>query len=125
MHRLNSGMSQQLASTTPNQPPLQQPQGAAQYNLNSAESPERLKRSAPQGTGGDRGPSPEPGGPPHQFPSRFQIRMQTQKWIDDCRRQQRYDEEKIPFGDPTFQECVRETSYISLCTLNTETSLLE
>jgi len=93
MQRLIAGMPQQLASTTPNQPTLQQPQGAAQSNPNSAVSPERSKLSAPQGTGGDRGPSPQPGGPPPQAPSRLQRRMQTQEDREFRQMQQRYDEE--------------------------------
>merc|ERR1719510_262654 len=93
MQRLIAGMPQQLASTTSNQPPQQQPQGAAQSNPNSALSPERSKLSAPQGTGGDRGPSPQPGGPPPQAPSRLQRRMQTQEDREFRQMQQRYDEE--------------------------------
>merc|ERR1712141_572624 len=47
MQRLIAGMPQQLASTTPNQPPQQLPQGGATSNPNSALSPERSKLSDP------------------------------------------------------------------------------
>jgi len=87
MQRLIAGMPQQLASTTPNQP--QQAQGGAQNN--NPVSPERSKLSAP--AGGDRGPSPQPGGPPPQAPSRLQRRMQTQEDREFRQMQQRYDEE--------------------------------
>lgn len=84
MQRLIAGMPQQLATTTSKQPPTsQQPQGAV--------SPERSKLSAQQGAG--RGPSPQPGGPPPQAPSRLQRRTQTQEDRDFQQMQRRYDEE--------------------------------
>ena len=94
MQRLIAGMPQQLASSTSNQPPSSQqlPQGGPS-NTNSAVSPERSKLSAPQGAGGGRGPSPQPGGPPPQAPSRLQRRMQTQEDREFQQMQQRYDEE--------------------------------
>merc|ERR1711963_326185 len=84
MQRLIAGMPQQLAATTPNQP---NQQGGAQNN--NPVSPERSKLSAP--VGGDRGPSPQPGGPPPQAPSRLQRRMQTQEDREFRQMQQRYD----------------------------------
>ena len=84
MQRLIAGMPQQLATTTSNQPAAsQQPQGVV--------SPERSKLSAQQGAG--RGPSPQPGGPPPQAPSRLQRRTQTQEDRDFQQMQRRYDEE--------------------------------
>jgi len=95
MQRLIAGMPQQLASTTSNQPPSsqQQSQGGVPSNTNSAVSPERSKLSVAQGAGGGRVPSPQPGGPPPQAPSRLQRRMQTQEDRDFQQMGQRYDEE--------------------------------
>ena len=81
MQRLVAGMPQQLASTTPDRAD------------GDAVSPERSKLSAPQRPGGDRVPSPQPGGPPPQPPSRLQRRMQTQEDREFQQMQQRYDEE--------------------------------
>lgn len=91
MQRLIAGMPQQLVSTPPNQP--QNAQEGAQSNANNAVSPERSKLSAPLGAAGNRGPSPQPGGPPPQAPSRLQRRMQTQEDREFQQMQQRYDEE--------------------------------
>ena len=92
MQRLIAGMPQQLATTTSNQPPTsQQHPASGTSNTQAAVSPERSKLSVQQGAG--RGPSPQPGGPPPQAPSRLQRRMQTQEDRDFQNMQRRYDEE--------------------------------
>ena len=95
MQRLIAGMPQQLATTTSDLSPTsqQQPVGGTS-NIQGNVSPERSKLSVQQGAGGaGRGPSPQPGGPPPQAPSRLQRRMQTQEDRDFQQMRQRYDEE--------------------------------